>query len=51
MVVVKASVTRTSAAVEYGCALRAARDRLALHSLKIASASVQATGWESLTLG
>ena len=52
MAVVEASVTRASGAVGSGCAKRAARDRLVLHSSKAAmSASVQVTGWEPLTLG
>jgi len=52
MAVVEASVTKASGAVESGCARRAARVSLALHSSKVVmSAAVQVTGWESLALG
>jgi hypothetical protein len=45
MAEVEAFVTRASAAVESGCASRAARERLAFHSSKaVWSAGVQETG-------
>jgi hypothetical protein len=45
MAEVEASVTRASGAVESGCASRAAREMLALHSSKaVWSARVQETG-------
>jgi hypothetical protein len=48
---VEASVTTANGVVGSGRARRAARDKLALHSLKaVTSTSVQVTGWEPLTL-
>jgi hypothetical protein len=52
MAVVEASITKASVAIESGCARRAARDRLALHSSKALSiTAIQVMGYEPLTLG
>jgi hypothetical protein len=49
---VDASVTRTSGAVELGCASRVAQDRLFLQLLMaVRSSGVQVMGCEPLTLG
>jgi len=51
MAVVEASVTSAIGAVGSGWATRAARDRLALHSLKAeTNALVRVTEWEPLSL-